>query len=192
LDINKFTEKYTLELNESLQKLDKNELQKFINLLIKSAKNNSKVYIIGNGGSASTASHMANDLSIGLKRRNIINIDAISLSDNSSVITAISNDIGYDNIFYMQLKDTLKVNDIVVAISCSGNSANIIKAIQYAKKCGNTIVGLSGFDGGELYKLSDIKLHIQTQKGKYGLVEDAHSIINHMISEYIQINYKIQ
>jgi len=88
-----------------------------------------KIYIIGNGGSASTASHMANDLSCGLKVRDIRSFDVESLSDNSTVCTMIANDIGYENIFYAQVKDKISPDDMLIAISCSGNSDNIIKAV---------------------------------------------------------------
>lgn len=184
--IGKFVENYVSELTNVLNKIDTKAIDEYYNLLVDTSKDNARVYIIGNGGSAATASHMANDLKVGLGRRNIIHIDAISLADNSAVITALANDIGYDNIFYMQLKETLKPKDIIVAISCSGNSTNIIKAVEYAKKSGNKVVGITGFDGGELRKLSDVKIHFDTNIGQYGLVEDMHMIVNHIVSCYFQ------
>ena len=182
-----FTLEYIDNLYNTLGNINLEEFDKFFNL-IKNTK--SRMYIIGNGGSSSTASHMANDLAIGLKRRDIKTIDAISLSENSSVSYAISNDIGFENIFYMQLKDILKPEDTVVAISCSGNSPNIIKAVQYANAIGSKVVGLSGFDGGKLKELSDIKLHVQTEKNEYGLVEDIHLIINHILFSYFLKEHK--
>jgi len=146
-----------------------------------------RIYIMGNGGSAATASHMVNDLGVGLKRRNISHFDILSLSDNTPVCSAIANDIGYENVFYMQLKNILKPNDLIIAISCSGNSKNILKAVNYAKKQNVKIIGLTGFDGGELKKISDINFHIDTPKGEYGLVEDLHMILDHILySYYIQ------
>jgi len=122
-----------------------------------------------------------------LKRRNIISIDVVSLGDNHAVTSAIANDIGYENIFYMQLKDILKPEDVVLAISCSGNSPNIVKAVEYANSVGSTVVGVSGFDGGKLKELSNIKFHVDASKGEYGLVEDIHMILDHIIySYYIQ------
>ena len=143
-----------------------------------------KIYVIGNGGSAATASHMANDLSGGLKLRDIRNFDVESLSDNSSVCTAIANDVGYENIFYAQIKNKITSNDILIAISCSGNSDNIIKAVAYAKKQGAVVVGLTGFSGGKLKPLSDISYHIDSENGEYGLVEDLHMILDHIIYTY--------
>ena len=186
LSMDKFVDSYVDELTQLLNDIDTKSLESFYDALVESSQSNSRVYIIGNGGSAATASHMANDLKVGLGRRGIINIDAVSLADNSSVVTALANDVGYENIFYMQLKDTLKPNDIIVAISCSGNSPNIIKAVEYAKGCGNKIIGMTGFDGGKLLKLSDIRIHSNTTSGEYGLVEDIHMIINHIVSCYFQ------
>ncbi|MDC0933906.1 SIS domain-containing protein, partial [Arcobacteraceae bacterium] len=95
-----------------------------------------------------------------------------------------ANDIGYENIFYAQLKRKIKKNDVLIAISCSGNSENIIKAVDYAKEQEAVIVGLTGFDGGKLKKLSNISFHVPTSKGEYGLVEDAHMILDHIIYSY--------
>ncbi|MCK9162314.1 MAG: SIS domain-containing protein [Arcobacteraceae bacterium] len=184
MNINNFINQYTNNLKNLLDNIDKNEISKIIEALDKCEESGSNIYIIGNGGSAATASHMANDLAAGLKLREIKNFNVESLSDNSSVCTAIANDIGYENIFYAQLKNKLKKDDVVIAISCSGNSVNIVKAVEYTKKIGATIIGLTGFDGGKLKELSDIKFHVNTSKGEYGLVEDMHMILDHIIYSY--------
>ncbi len=178
-----FLDRYKENLISLIQKVDNNILTSIIKELDKT-ENISKIYIIGNGGSAATASHMANDLSAGLKMREIRNFNVESLSDNSSVCTAIANDIGYENIFYAQLKHKIKKEDVLIAISCSGNSTNIVKAAKYAKETGTTIIGVTGFDGGKLKKISDIKFHVDAPKGEYGLVEDVHMILDHMIYSY--------
>ncbi|ELB3527111.1 SIS domain-containing protein, partial [Campylobacter coli] len=116
--------------------------------------------------------------------RNIISIDIKSLADNTPLCTAIANDIGYENIFKLQLQDVLTKDDVLFAISCSGTSPNIINAVKYAKEVGAMVIGATGFDGGDLLKLSDIKFHVQTQKGEYGLVEDVHMILDHIIYSY--------
>lgn len=186
MEFKSFLTDYIQRLYGVLSSLDQNELERFEKLL-SSLNERQRVYIIGNGGSAATASHMVNDFGIGLKRRGKLNISAIALADNLASCSAIANDIGYENIFYLQLKDVLTPTDVLIAISCSGNSPNITKAVRYAKEVGATIVGLSGFDGGELKKLSDIVLHSDTRKGEYGLVEDTHMIINHLLySWFIQ------
>ena len=179
-----FIQKYINDLKLVLENLDVSKIVNIKDALESTIRNKSKVYILGNGGSAATASHMANDLSVGLKLRDIRNFDVESLSDNSSVCTAIANDIGYENIFYAQIKNKIKKDDILIAISCSGNSANIIKAVEYAKNIGTTVIGMTGFEGGRLKELSDINFHVQTSKGEYGLVEDAHMILDHILYSY--------
>lgn len=179
-----FIHGYVTKLKNLLDNTDISAITKIIDLLEKTQKAKGIVYVLGNGGSSATASHMANDLNIGLKRRGIRKFNVISLADNSPVITAISNDIGYENIFYMQLEDVLKPEDLIIAISCSGNSPNITKAVKYAKEIGSQIVGCTGFDGGELKQLSDVCFHVDTPKGEYGLVEDMHMILDHIIYSY--------
>jgi len=179
-----FIEQYVNKLTKLLSSIDKNSIENIVELLEKTIQNKSTIYIIGNGGSAATASHMVNDFGIGLKRRDIRNFNVVSLADNTPVCSAIANDIGYENIFYMQLKGNLKKDDLVIAISCSGNSDNIIKAVKYAKEVGSSVIGLTGFDGGELKQLSDINFHVDTQSGEYGLVEDMHMILDHIIYSY--------
>ncbi len=175
---------YINNLIQLLQKIDYEIVDQIIKILEEAAYKQSSIYIIGNGGSSATASHMVNDLGAGLRRRGLINLDITSLADNVPVITAIANDIGYENIFYMQLEGLLKPEDLIIAISCSGNSPNIVKAVEYAKNIGSTIIGITGFDGGDLKKLSDVNFHIEAQKGEYGLVEDMHMILDHMIYSY--------
>lgn len=179
-----FIKQYTENLSDILKNIDTHVVLKIKNSLDSTIKNKSKIYILGNGGSAATASHMTNDLSVGLKLRDIRNFDVESLSDNSSVCTAIANDIGYENIFYAQIKNKINKNDVLIAISCSGNSANILKAVEYAITQGTTIIGLTGFDGGKLKELSDINFHVNTPKGEYGLVEDVHMILDHILYSY--------
>lgn len=182
--ITDFLHSYTKRLAHMLTTLDLASVTQAIDAIEKTQHTKGKIYILGNGGSAATASHMANDLSVGLKLREIRDFDVESLSDNSSICTAIANDIGYDNIFYAQIKNKLTCKDVVIAISCSGNSKNILKAVEYAKTINATVVGLTGFDGGKLKELSDICFHIASDKGEYGIVEDLHMIFDHMIYSY--------
>ncbi len=187
MQIKEFTKKYIENLKALLDNIDESVIEQIVEEIEKLLINKGRLYVLGNGGSSATASHMVNDLGAGLRRRDIINLDVVSLGDNSPVVTAIANDIGYDNIFYMQMKGLIKPEDVILAISCSGNSPNIVKAIEYAKEQGCKIIGVSGFDGGKLKELSDIKFHIDAPKGEYGLVEDVHMILDHIIySYYIQ------
>jgi D-sedoheptulose 7-phosphate isomerase len=190
MKIEKFTKSYLNSLSQILKKINPSTIGDIVNLLENTILKKSKVYVIGNGGSCATASHIANDLGTGLKRRKILNLDITSLGDNNSIITALANDIGYKNIFYTQMSGIINPDDVVIAISCSGNSINIIKAVTYAKSIGCKIIGLTGFKGGKLKDLSDINLHINTPEGEYGLVEDAHMILNHIIFSYYIKNQK--
>lgn len=182
--MNKFVDSYLDKLAVALSKVSRDEVAKIVERLDEAEKEKGTIYIIGNGGSAATASHMANDLSAGLRLREIRNFQVVSLADNSSTCTAIANDVGFENIFYVQLKPVLKPQDVLIAISCSGNSPNIMKAVNYAKAEKVTVIGLTGFDGGELKAASDINYHVATERGEYGIVEDAHMILDHMLFSY--------
>ena len=184
MEVVSFVNQYKKSLMNLIESINEDLVKEIIIKLNETEKSKSCIYILGNGGSAATASHMVNDLGVGLKRRDIKTFNVKSLADNTPVCTAIANDIGYENIFYMQLKDVLQKDDVVIAISCSGNSANITKAVKYAKEIGSCVIGLSGFDGGELKQLSDINFHIETPNGSYGLVEDIHMILDHIIYSY--------
>ena len=182
--IEPFIERYIRKLISALESIDTTEISKIILALEKCHERRGTVYVIGNGGSAATASHMANDFGGGLKLRDIRNFKVVSLADNSALCTAIANDVGFENIFYAQLVDEISDNDLLIAISCSGNSPNIVKAIEYADEVGTEIIGLSGFSGGRLKELSTYNYHIETDSGEYGVVEDLHMIFDHMIFSY--------
>ena len=184
MNINNYIKFYVRRLNELLVSCDTAAITEIIELFDAMSGTNRRIYFIGNGGSAATASHMVNDFGTGLKRRGLKNLDVISLSDNSAVITAVANDIGYENVFYTQIKDIIRQSDVVFAISCSGNSPNIIKAVEYSKSIGATIVGVTGFTGGSLQQLADINFHVPTAEGEYGLCEDMHMILDHIIYSY--------
>jgi len=179
-----FSTTYKKDLINIINKVSDKEVESFIDTLLKSIEQKSIVYFIGNGGSASTASHFVNDLSIGV--RSLENpISAISLCDNQAVITAIANDYGYEYIFSKQLDVLLKENDVVVAISASGNSLNLLKAIEVAKEKQAITVGITAFDGGKLKQMTDFSIHIPTEKGDYGHAEDVHMMLDHLVSSYL-------
>jgi D-sedoheptulose 7-phosphate isomerase len=185
-----FAKQYSSYLGEILSKLDFNEIGKMIETVLDARERGAHIFFIGNGGSAATASHFANDISIGT-RVTEKPFKAMSLTDNVAILTAIGNDDGYENIFTKQLQNFANSGDVLVAISASGNSPNIIHSVNYARKKGLKIVGLTGFDGGKLRELSDIKIHVETMKGEYGPVEDAHMFIDHLIGSYFNRIVKI-
>jgi D-sedoheptulose 7-phosphate isomerase len=162
------------------------EIKMIVDSIDSARKNNKTIYIAGNGGSAATASHFATDIGIGsLAKTNPVR--AISLCDNSAVITAIANDIHYSSIFEQQLQLLGAKDDLLLVISASGNSINLIKAVEMANAMGIISYSLTGFDGGELKEITKGKnIHIETPKGTYGLVEDAHLAICHVITECIR------
>ena len=146
------------------------------------------VFIIGNGGSAATASHISNDLSVGVTAagRTGKPFRVLSLTDNAAALTAIGNDFGYDDIFSAQLSVHFRQGDRLVVISASGNSPNLIKAADWVKQRGGRVLGLLGFDGGKLAPLCDVAIVAKTPKGEYGPVEDVHMILDHLIYSWLK------
>jgi D-sedoheptulose 7-phosphate isomerase len=175
---------YLDELTSVLSKFPSNEVQQLGNVILASRKK-STIFIVGNGGSASTASHMATDLGVGSLSRNNP-IKAISLNDNSSVMTAVSNDLSYEQVFALQIKLLANPGDILICFSASGNSLNIVEAINVAKSLGVYTVAITGFNGGLAKQNADFSIHIQTKEGSYGVVEDVHLTISHILTEIIR------
>ena len=184
LSIDDYSKSYIDYLTSVLNSISLSDIEKFIKVLLESRERASSVFFIGNGGSAATASHFANDIAIGSKTVKKP-FRAISLCDNQAVITAIANDDGYEEIFSQQLQVLLKKQDVVIAISASGNSPNLIRAIETAKKMSAITVGISAFDGGKMKEMVDVSLHVPTEKGEYGPAEDAHMVLDHLVSSYL-------
>ncbi len=179
-----FADAYIEHLTQILSNIDSKEIANFIDILLGARKRDATIFFMGNGGSAATASHFANDIGIGTNPPEKP-FRAISLTDNAAVITAISNDDGYENIFSKQLQTLMKNGDVVVAISASGNSENLLKAIKYAEQNGGITFGITAFDGGELKKITQHGIHISTGAKEYGPAEDAHMIIDHLVGAYL-------
>ena len=178
---------YFLTSEKLLAKIPNEEVMKLAIAINQARKTESTVYITGNGGSASTASHFATDIGVGsLNRANPVR--SLSLCDNTAAITAIANDMDYSSIFAQQLKLLGKQGDLLIVISASGNSDNLIKAVEVASELGMESHSLTGFDGGKLKQLTlGRNIHVETPKGAYGLVEDAHLAICHVITECIRL-----
>ena len=143
------------------------------------------IYIIGNGGSAATSSHFATDLNkIQYQRK--LKGSAVCLSDNSSMLTMITNDFDFEKVYSFQLQIGAKTGDLLIAISASGNSSNLVDAVEYCNLVGVKTISFTGFDGGLLSQISKMSLHVKTKIGDYGIAEDAHSVICHYIAEEIR------
>ena len=180
------------ELDNELNKIPWKEIAKGIKILQSTYEYDGKIFLIGNGGSAAIASHFANDLNktiLGHQGKKLIKrFQAISLSDNVPILTAWANDVGYEAVFSEQLKNFAQEKDTLVAISSSGQSLNIIKAVETAKNLRLPVIGLVGFDGGKLLPLSDAKIYIPSSK--YVIVESAHVAILHLITHYFEETIK--
>ena len=170
---------YFSDVKSTLDKVDLEEINAAMNILMDAYIRGSCVYCFGNGGSASTATHMLNDFNKGISYNLDRKFRFYCLNDNVAMLTAISNDLGYENVYITQLKGHLKAGDIVVAISGSGNAPNIIRAVEYAKDCGCSVIGISGYNGGKLRQLADYHMHAPIDDMQ--VVEDMHLIFNHMM-----------
>ena len=179
-----FARGYLDYLGKVLEKLDEEEIAAFIEALIQARERGARIFFFGNGGSAATASHFANDIAIGCRSWDRP-FQAMSLTDNVPVMTAIANDYGYEHIFTLQLKTMMHPGDVVVAISASGNSPNVINALEWANEHGAVTMALTGFDGGQLRKTAKISVHVATDKGEYGPVEDVHMVLDHLVGAFL-------
>lgn len=164
---------------EVLKKLEVDKIDAAMNLIMEAYEAKKKIYIFGNGGSSATASHYQNDFNKGISEYVETKFNFTCLNDNMATIMAIANDIGFEEVFRFQLRNKLEEGDIVIAISGSGNSKNVINAVEYAKEQGNKVIGLTGFSGGKLKEMSDISLHADINSMQ--ITEDIHMIFDHLI-----------
>ena len=164
---------------EVLDRLDVDALDAALTLLADCMQQERNIYVFGNGGSASTASHFQNDFNKGVSEHTEKKFRFICLNDNVPTIMAVANDIGYEEIFRFQLRGKVKSDDVIFAISGSGNSRNVINAVEYAKSFGCTVIGLTGFSGGRLKELSDISLHVPINSMQ--ITEDVHMVFDHLM-----------
>lgn len=179
-----FAGAYLTYLNSVLQGMNTAEIGRFIHTLLDARERGATIYFIGNGGSAATASHFANDLAIGTNSYDKP-FRVISLTDNQAVITALGNDFGYEEIFVRQLRVLGVAGDVVVAISASGNSPNLVKTLEYAKTAGIKTVAITAFDGGKMKQIADECVHVPTAPKEYGPAEDAHMVLDHLVGAFL-------
>lgn len=181
-----FTTAYISHLSSLLFQLDISSFAQLICQFDQARAEGKKIFLCGNGGSAATASHIAEDLALGPKKKGHTAFRTISLTDNAASITAIGNDDGYEQIFVKQLENLFDNGDLVIGISASGNSPNVIKAIEYANMNGGVSIGLTGFDGGMMKKICRYCIHVPTGPGEYEPVEDAHLVMGHILASYFK------
>ena len=162
-----------------LAQLDLDSVSTLMNLMEETRQSRRRIFICGNGGSAATASHFVCDFSKGVSLNQEVKYDFECLSDNTPLMTAIANDISYDDVFVIPLKAKLHAGDLVIGISGSGNSENVVRAIRYAREHGARTAALVGYSGGRLLQEAECSVHINIDNMQ--IVEDVHMILDHMM-----------
>jgi len=188
----KFTAEYLSEIEKVLDLMREGLTEKMDNLaslLMKARDHRRTVFVMGNGGSAATASHFAGDLSKGTIVEGFPRFKAVSLTDNVANMLAWANDMGYEDIFVEQLKNLMEPGDVVIGISVSGNSANVLKAIEYANHHGGVTIGFSGYDGGRLLESAQENIHVTDSYMQR--VEDMHLLLEHLLTSLIREEQKL-
>lgn len=187
-----FITHFSGEVQKCLEALPQDEIVKALNILQACYERGGNIYAFGNGGSFGLASHWVSDISKTAFSHHLDRhkkrFKATLVPSSNEELTAWANDVGYDMVFAGPLANYLQESDVVMAISSSGNSPNIIKAVELAKERHTPVIGLSGFDGGKLNELADAKILVKTEKGQYEIVESAHDTVLHMITKYFK-NY---
>lgn len=162
-----------------LDTLSENEISDVMNTLEEARIAKKRIFICGNGGSASTSAHFECDFNKGISYDQTIKYDIECLSDNVPMMMAIANDIGYDDVFVIPLKNKMKAGDILIGISGSGDSENVVKAFKYANENGGKTIAFTGYSGGKLRKLAQKSIHVNINNMQ--IVEDVHLILNHLM-----------
>ncbi|OOM76626.1 SIS domain-containing protein [Clostridium sp. BL-8] len=181
-----FLKEYADKESQLITNLSATEFQKAIDILNDAYKKGKQIFIVGNGGSASTANHFVCDLGKnGVQKKGQRRFRIISLSDNTEKITAFGNDVAFEEIFSEQLENLMNDGDVLIVLSASGNSPNLIKACEFAEKKNAKIIGLTGFDGGKVMNFAHSNLIVQAES--YEQIEDVHLMILHMIVSYYKV-----
>ena len=191
-NISEFAIGYFKYLKQVLDSIEPSSIQKLSDEFEDAREKGNTIFVAGNGGSAATATTMANDIGFDIIKKTGTDkpFKVLSISDNISVITAIANDVGYEDAFINQLKIHYRKGDKLLVISASGNSENVVKAAKWVRTNGGRVIGFLGFDGGKLKDLSDVVIHVKTEPGEYGPVEDTHLILNHVLAHWFQNKLK--
>ena len=183
-NINKFFKEYTTKLNQDILNLDLKKLNLASNLIKNTIKKGKTIYVCGNGGSAAIANHYVCDFLKYFRQRTKFKPKIISLSNNIETITAIANDISYDEVFVHQLRLSAGPGDLLLTISASGDSENVVRAASWSRENSIDVISLTGFDGGRTAEIATVNLHVDGDN--YGIVEDMHQSLMHLMGQYIR------
>jgi len=183
-NISRYIDEYLELERKTLEAFDRDGARAVLDAMLEAHQSEGTIYVCGNGGSATTASHMANDYNKGVSEYVEKKFRFYSLTDNAATMMSIANDINYDEIFRFQLQGRLRPNDLVIGISGSGNSKNVVNALSYAKDQGVKTVALCGYNGGKMKEIADVSFHVRLNNIQ--IVEDMQMILNHLLMNVMQ------
>lgn len=184
-NLTQYFKDYRKRLDDLLDKVDLDSLEKVIAIMVETFRNGSTVFVCGNGGSAATASHIQADFSFFVRYFTKFRPRVRALTDNMAMVTAVGNDTSFDEIFTEQLRCYYNPGDAIICISASGNSENVIRAAKFVNENGGKSIGFIGFTGGKLKDVCTVSLFTPNPKGDYGPIEDLHMIYDHFIVNYL-------
>lgn len=185
---NEYVSQYRDHMATLLSSLDTEAVSEALALIAGAAQNDKTVFLVGNGGSGAVGGHWVNDLGPNTVTEGQPGFRVISLTDNPFSVTAVGNDVSFEEIFSLQLRAAMREGDIVIAMSVSGNSPNIVSAVRYANEHGGVTIGCTGFDGGALKDLCRVSIHTPSTTDEYGPVEDVFSVVMHIVTSYITMS----
>jgi len=183
--ITDYASAYSQVVADAHRSVDKQALERAATALSTAFNRNRMVYACGNGGSAALSNHLACDHGKGIQTDTRLLPHVVSLSANIELITAIANDVAYADIFLYQLRTLASAGDVLITVSASGDSENVVRAVEWAKSNGLTTIAFTGFEGGRCRSLADICLHVDAHN--YGVVEDVHQSMMHMLAQYLRL-----
>lgn len=186
-EISSFADDYFDRITKASNLVDRDKLVQAANVLERTYKENQTLYVCGNGGSAATAGTFVCDHTKLVQTDTSLTARVVSLSGNMSMLTAIANDLSYDDVFLFQLKTLANSGDVLLAISASGNSENIVNAATWARKNQMKVIAFTGFEGGRMASLATVHLHVEADN--YGIIEDVHQSLMHMLAQYIRLKH---
>jgi len=180
-----YADAYFAAVGKAQASVDRKKLTNALKLLDAAYERGATLYVCGNGGSASISNHLVCDHSKGGQTDTDLRPKVVSLATNIEMITAIANDIAFDDVFVYQLRTLAEKGDVLLTISASGDSENVVRAAEWARRNGVKVISFTGFDGGRTAKLADVNLHVAGDN--YGVVEDAHQSLMHILAQYVRL-----